>query len=129
MAAYVIADIEVIDTVGYEEYRQKAPATISAYGGRYVARGGATEVLEGTWTPRRCVILEFPSMVQLKACGRLLSTSLFARYESEQPSQTWLPPKVSERCVFQIHAYQSFEGVVTGKLVPAAQINIRHRKL
>ena len=67
MAAYVIADVEVIDTVGYEEYRQKVPATISAYGGRYVARGGATEVLEGTWTPRRCVILEFPSMAQLKA--------------------------------------------------------------
>ena len=67
MAAYMIADVEVIDTVGYEEYRQKTPATISAYGGRYVARGGATEVLEGTWTPRRCVILEFPSMAQLKA--------------------------------------------------------------
>ena len=67
MAAYVIADVEVIDTVGYEEYRQKVPTTISSYGGRYVARGGATEVLEGTWIPRRCVIIEFPSMVQLKA--------------------------------------------------------------
>ena len=48
MAAYVIADVEVIDSVGYEEYRQKVPATIAAYGGRYIARGGATEVLEGT---------------------------------------------------------------------------------
>jgi uncharacterized protein (DUF1330 family) len=66
MPAYVIADVEVIDSVGYETYRQQVPATITAYGGRYLARGGATEVLEGSWTPKRCVIVEFPSMVQLK---------------------------------------------------------------
>lgn len=67
MAAYLIADVEVIDSGAYEQYRQKVPATIAAYGGRYVARGGATEVLEGNWSPKRCVILEFPSMEQLKA--------------------------------------------------------------
>jgi uncharacterized protein (DUF1330 family) len=67
MAAYLIADVEVIDQTAYEQYRQKAPATIAAYGGRYVARGGTTEVLEGSWSPRRCVIVEFPSMEQLKA--------------------------------------------------------------
>ena len=66
MAAYVIADVEVIDKAGYAEYSEKVPATISAYGGRYIARGGATEVLEGAWLPKRCVILEFPSMVELK---------------------------------------------------------------
>lgn len=67
MAAYVIADIEVIDAAGYEEYRQKVPPTIAAFGGRYLARGGATEVLEGTWSPKRCVILEFPSMADFNA--------------------------------------------------------------
>ena len=67
MTAYVIADVEVLDPAGYEAYRQQVPATIAAYGGRYLARGGATEVLEGSWSPRRCVILEFPSMAQLKA--------------------------------------------------------------
>ena len=67
MAAYLIADVEVIDSAGYEGYRQKAPATIAAHGGRYIARGGATEVLAGDWSPRRCVIIEFPSMAQLKA--------------------------------------------------------------
>jgi uncharacterized protein (DUF1330 family) len=67
MTAYVIADIEVLDPAGYEAYRQQVPATIAAYGGRYLARGGATAVLEGGWSPRRCVILEFPSMAQLKA--------------------------------------------------------------
>jgi uncharacterized protein (DUF1330 family) len=67
MTAYAIADIELIDSAGFEEYRQRVPATIAAYGGRYIARGGTTEVLEGTWSPKRCVILEFPSLAQLKA--------------------------------------------------------------
>jgi uncharacterized protein (DUF1330 family) len=67
MPAYVIADVEVIDSVAYEEYRQKAPPTIAAYGGRYIARGGAIEVLEGAWAPRRCVLLEFANMAALKA--------------------------------------------------------------
>lgn len=67
MLAYVIANVEVLDPEGYEEYRRQVPATIAAYGGRYLARGGATEVLEGTWSPKRCVLLEFPSMAQLRA--------------------------------------------------------------
>ena len=67
MSAYVIADVEVIDSAGYEAYRQQVPATIAAFGGRYLVRGGAFKVLEGDWSPHRCVILEFPNMAQLKA--------------------------------------------------------------
>lgn len=67
MSAYVIADVEVLDLALYETYRQKVPATIAAFGGRYLVRGGALTVLEGQWSPKRCVILEFPSMAQLKA--------------------------------------------------------------
>ena len=67
MAAYIIANIEITDPVGYEEYRKQAHASIAAYGGRYLTRGGATEVLEGDWVPNRVVILEFPNMAQLKA--------------------------------------------------------------
>jgi uncharacterized protein (DUF1330 family) len=66
MAAYVIADIEVTDSTGFAEYQQKVPATIAAYGGRYLVRGGASEVLEGSWTPKRSVVLAFPSMAQLR---------------------------------------------------------------
>ena len=66
MAAYVIADIEVIDSAGFEEYRRQVPATIAAHGGRYLARGGETEVLEGSWSPKRCVILEFPDMPRFR---------------------------------------------------------------
>jgi uncharacterized protein (DUF1330 family) len=70
MAAYLIADVEVTDPRGYETYRQQVPAIIAAHGGRYVARGGATEVLEGDWQPRRLVILEFPSREKLMAWYR-----------------------------------------------------------
>lgn len=67
MAVYVIADIEVLDQESFEQYRQKVPASIAAHGGRYLARGGATEVLEGTWSPRRCVVLEFPDMERFRS--------------------------------------------------------------
>jgi uncharacterized protein (DUF1330 family) len=67
MAAYVIADIEILDSAGFEEYRRQVPATIAAHGGRYLARGGATEVLEGAWSPKRCIILEFPDMDRFRA--------------------------------------------------------------
>jgi uncharacterized protein (DUF1330 family) len=70
MAAYLIADVEVTDPQGYEAYRQRVPAIIAAHGGRYLARGGATEVLEGDWVPRRAVVLEFPSREALMAFYR-----------------------------------------------------------
>ena len=61
MAAYLIAEVEVSDNAGYEEYRQKVPAVIAAHGGRYLVRGGALDVLEGVRAPKRMVVLEFPS--------------------------------------------------------------------
>ena len=67
MAAYVIADVEVTDPAGYDEYRKGVPATIAAHGGRYLARGGEVQVLEGDWIPRRAVILEFPSLERARA--------------------------------------------------------------
>lgn len=67
MAAYLIADVDVADGAAYETYRQQVPAVIAAYGGRYLVRGGATEPLEGSWSPKRSVLLEFPSMAALKS--------------------------------------------------------------
>lgn len=67
MVAYVINDMEVTDPQGLEEYKKLSPATVAQYGGRFLARGGPMEVLEGTWQPKRLVILEFPSLAQAKA--------------------------------------------------------------
>jgi uncharacterized protein (DUF1330 family) len=62
MAAYVIVEIEILDPEGYEEYKKRAGESVLKYGGKYIVRGGATEVLEGDWKPKRIVILEFDSM-------------------------------------------------------------------
>ncbi|HUH96072.1 MAG TPA: DUF1330 domain-containing protein [Anaerolineales bacterium] len=67
MAAYVIVDVEVTDAEGYGEYAKLAPASVKLYGGRYLARGGANETLEGDWHARRLVILEFDSAQRAKA--------------------------------------------------------------
>lgn len=66
MSAYVIVDIDVLDPVGYEEYKLLAPATLDPFGGKYIARGGTCETLEGTWQPSRLVILEFETMDKAK---------------------------------------------------------------
>jgi uncharacterized protein (DUF1330 family) len=64
MAAYVIGDIEVTHPATYEEYRKQVAATVEQYGGRFAVRGGKVEPLEGGWTPKRVVLLEFPSFEQ-----------------------------------------------------------------
>ena len=66
MPAYLIADVEITDAAGFDEYRKLVPGTIEKYGGRYLVRGGAVEHLEGDWQPRRLVVLEFPSLEQAR---------------------------------------------------------------
>ena len=66
MSAYIIVEIEVTDPVGYEEYKKLAGKTVEKYGGKYIVRGGKTEVLEGDWKPKRIVVLEFPTMQRAK---------------------------------------------------------------
>src|SRR5205807_1361358 len=67
MGAYVIVDIDIVDPVGYEEYKNLAGATVAKYGGKYIVRGGKTEVLEGDWNPKRIVVLQFDSVERAKA--------------------------------------------------------------
>jgi uncharacterized protein (DUF1330 family) len=62
MAVYAVVNIRVTDPDRYAEYREKAPATIARYGGKYLARGGPVEVLEGDWDPQRLVVLQFESL-------------------------------------------------------------------
>ena len=61
MSAYVIVEIDVIDPVGYEEYKKLAGATVEKYAGKYIVRGGRREALEGDWKPKPIVVLEFES--------------------------------------------------------------------
>lgn len=66
MTALLISDVTVRDAEAFQIYRTRAAASIAQYGGRYLARGGAIELLEGTWEPRAIIIVEFPSMEQAR---------------------------------------------------------------
>ena len=67
MPAYVVVEVDVQDPVTYERYKELAPPSIAHYGGRYIARGGTIESVEGGWTPGRLVLLEFPTLDRARA--------------------------------------------------------------
>ena len=62
MPAYLVAQIDVHDPAGFEEYRARVGPVVQAYGGRYMVRTDRLEPLEGAEPRGRLVILEFPSM-------------------------------------------------------------------
>src|SRR5436190_1342915 len=66
MPAYLIADVNIHDPALYEEYKKLTPPTVAAYGGRFIARGGTADTLEGEWPATRIVIVEFPSREHAK---------------------------------------------------------------
>jgi uncharacterized protein (DUF1330 family) len=61
MAAYIIADVDVKDAKAFEPYKQPTEASVTQYGGRFIVRSSDHRVLEGTWNPKRLVVIEFPS--------------------------------------------------------------------
>jgi len=67
MPAYVAVQVVINDPVTYERYKKLTPGSLESFGGRFLARGGATEALEGTWKPQRFVLLEFPSVERARA--------------------------------------------------------------
>jgi uncharacterized protein (DUF1330 family) len=63
MPAYVISEVTVLDEAAADSYRALAQDSIARYGGRYVVRAGALEVVEGDWpTDQRVIVVEFPTM-------------------------------------------------------------------
>jgi uncharacterized protein (DUF1330 family) len=66
MPAYVISELEIRDDKAIETYRTLAAASIALYGGRYLVRGGAAELVEGSPPPKMLIIVEFASMARAK---------------------------------------------------------------
>ena len=62
MAAFVIFDVDIHDANRYQDFMKQVKPALDAAGARYLARGGAHKVYEGDWSPRRIVLLEFPSI-------------------------------------------------------------------
>jgi uncharacterized protein (DUF1330 family) len=61
MSAYIIVDITVHDLEQYKKYVSLAPNLVEKHQGKYIVRGGETDVVEGNWRPQRLVVVEFPS--------------------------------------------------------------------
>jgi uncharacterized protein (DUF1330 family) len=66
MAAYAIFDFEIQDSAAMTAYLDCVPVIVRKFGGRYLARGGKTETLEGNWRPNTIVLMEFPNVEQAK---------------------------------------------------------------
>jgi uncharacterized protein (DUF1330 family) len=62
MPAYVIVEVSFHDHELKVAYQQLTPATIAAFDGRFIVRGGQTTTLEGDWAPERVVVIEFPTV-------------------------------------------------------------------
>lgn len=57
---YIIAHITVNDPEGYKEYIERDTPILVSHGGTFIARGGRSQVMEGSCETRH-VIIEFPS--------------------------------------------------------------------
>jgi uncharacterized protein (DUF1330 family) len=66
MKAYVIVNVAIRDPERYKDYVRAATPTVAAHGGKYIARGGRAERLEGSVAVNRIVVLEFPSYAHAK---------------------------------------------------------------
>ena len=66
MPAYIIVDVTIHNAENYEGYKKLTPASVAAYDGKFIVRGGKTETLEGNWQPGRFVVLQFPSVERAK---------------------------------------------------------------
>lgn len=61
MPAYVLVEVDIHDPKEYEAYKSLTPATVEAYGGKFIIRGNPIQVMEGSWNHDRLVMIEFPN--------------------------------------------------------------------
>ena len=69
MSAYIIVEVDVYNTIEYEDYKKLTPASLLPYKGKFIVRGGETKTLEGGWEPKRIVVLEFPTKALAEQWG------------------------------------------------------------
>ena len=82
---YWVVHLEVSDPAAYEVYRDFVQPFLVANNGRFVVRGGAQSVTEGSVRPRT-VVVEFPSLAEAErayhsaeyAEGKKLRTAISA---------------------------------------------------
>ena len=89
MPAYVISEVRILDEDLIHNYRDRAAASIEKYGGRYLVRSGAVELVEGERDrDRQFIIVEFPDMAKAREWYRSpeYAAALEFRYAAPTPS-------------------------------------------
>ena len=100
MAAYLISDIRLRDNNAFQVYRTRAAEAIYKYGGRYLARLGEVQVLEGNWNPNMIVVVEFPSLERAREWYRSPEYALALEVHDEALSRNLiLVDGLNERAV------------------------------
>jgi uncharacterized protein (DUF1330 family) len=65
--AYLVVDTDLSDPERYEQYKLRAKPIVEQYGGEYLARGGAMDLLEqDLWSPSRLVLIRFADARQAR---------------------------------------------------------------
>ena len=64
---YWIASVDVSNEDGYKPYAAANPGIFKKFGGRFVVRGGKSQVVEGKARSRN-VVIEFPDYESALAC-------------------------------------------------------------
>ncbi|HEY1092997.1 MAG TPA: DUF1330 domain-containing protein [Burkholderiaceae bacterium] len=67
MSAYIIADVTVTDAEQMAKYREWSTRSVQEHGAEFIVRGGAVEVLEGSWSPSRVVVIKFADMAAARS--------------------------------------------------------------
>jgi uncharacterized protein (DUF1330 family) len=67
MSAYMIALVTVTDLEQFKQYAAAATEATAKYGGKYLARGGASTLLEGNMPAERLVVIEFADRAAAEA--------------------------------------------------------------
>ena len=60
-AFFLFQNLGVVDAVAFDEYKQRVPATVERFGGRYRILGGAVQPVEGLFSLTAPVMIEFSS--------------------------------------------------------------------
>jgi uncharacterized protein (DUF1330 family) len=68
LAVYMLIDVTVREGDLYAQYIEQVREVVERHRGKYLARGGEVSVLSGDWHPGRLVLIEFPTMDDLRAC-------------------------------------------------------------
>ena len=63
---YLIVRINISNTELFQQYPHLSTKAVEKFGGKYLIRGGAFEVVEGKWPAERTTVVEFESFDKAK---------------------------------------------------------------